>query len=404
MRTLDSTPAIVCLAHLGWDNVWQRPQHIFSRLARRYPILYINEPHVDGLPEGEPRLELVSDNGNVTAWQPVFPNRAAVLENWRALYLGLIERLLLDTGWTRLEGQKLVASRPLITWLYTPVPYYALDRIPSSLVVYDIMDELRNFKNAAADLKEREARVLQAADLVFAGGRSLYESRLGSHPNLHLFCSGVESEHFARALRADTEIAPEVADLPHPILGYYGVVDERLDLELLRSLAASYPEWSVAVIGPVAKIQPADLPQAPNLHYLGKQPYERLPNFLKAFDVCLMPFALNDATRYISPTKTLEYMAAHKPIVSTAVHDVVRNWGHVVYVAHDSSGFVAAVEQALAEDEQQRARRLAAERDILARNSWDQIARDMATLIETALLHKKEMRSPVPSVEPGSIR
>jgi glycosyltransferase involved in cell wall biosynthesis len=195
----------------------------------------------------------------------------------------------------------------------------------------------------------------------------------------------VEPHHFAQALDPATEVAAEIASLPHPILGYYGVIDERLDLDLLHALAAGYPHWSIVIVGPVAKIEPATLPCLPNIHYPGRQPYERLPNFLKGFDVCLMPFATNEATRSISPTKTLEYMAAHKPIVSTPVPDVIANWSDVVHIAADADQFAAAVNSALNESEAQRLKRHAREENHLAHSTWDYIAQQMQTQIEAIL-------------------
>jgi glycosyltransferase involved in cell wall biosynthesis len=260
-----------------------------------------------------------------------------------------------------------------------------LDHIPADLVVYDVMDELANFKNAASDLREREAILLRQAGVVFTGGRSMYESRKDRHPNVHLFASGVDPNHFAAALDPQTRVAEEIAALPRPILGYYGVIDERLDLELLARLAAGHPEWSIVMVGPVSKVDPADLPRRPNIHYPGQQPYERLPHFLKGFDVCLMPFAMNEATRFISPTKTLEYMAAHKPIVSTPVPDVVANWSDVVRIAATPQEFAAAVLRSLGESRLERDCRRSFERSHLAASSWDHIAGQMSYHILSAL-------------------
>ncbi len=379
-----AAPGILCLSHLAWDYVWQRPQHILSRLARHYPVLYVNEP-VLGPPNSEPYLKLIDKKDNLTAWQPMFPDRPDVLENWRSLYVGLVQELLLHHGWARRNGQKLMNQQPLLLWFYTPIPYYFLDHISADLVVYDVMDELANFKNAARDMPAREDRLLTEADVVFAGGLSLYQARQGRHPNLHLFRSGVEAGHFARVLHPATEMADEVAGLPHPILGYYGVIDERIDLDLLQAIAAKHPEWSIVMVGPVTKIEQNGLPRLNNLHYLGKQPYERLPHFLKAFDVCLMPFQINEATRYISPTKTLEYMAAHKPIVSTPVPDVVTNWSDVVRIAAGPEEFARAIKTALAEPESQQAARKAREKKHLAAYSWDRIAAEMNRLIRASL-------------------
>jgi len=365
------------------EPVWQRPQQILSRLAQHYSVIYVNEPFLTSLEE-EPHLKSVAVQGNVSAWQPFFPNRKEVVENWQENYVALVKNLIWEQQLPYQNGGT-AAAPPLIFWYYTPAPYYFLDHFPADLVVYDIMDELANFKNAAADLREREALLLERAHLVFAGGRTLYQARQGRHPHLHLFPSGVEPQHFACALQSATPIAPEISHFPFPVLGYYGVIDERIDLALLDGLAAEHPDWSIVMVGPVAKIDPADLPRRPNILYTGKQPYEKLPYFLKGFDVCLMPFAMNEATCSLSPTKTLEYMAAHKPIVSTPVPDVVTNWGDVVRIAEDKAGFAAAIQQALAETVMQRAWRIAFSKKYLACNTWDHIAKNMYHLIEDAL-------------------
>ena len=369
-------PTLLCLSHLGWDFVWQRPQHILSRLAAHFSLIYVNEPNLaapgsaDYPADGRPYLREVYRDKNVVAWQPIFPNRQEIHAHWREHYVRLVKSLLAP------------GERPIL-WFYTPTPYYFLDHIPASLVVYDVMDNLAGFKGASADLPEREAALLARADVVFTGGRSMYLERQDRHRNIHLFPSGVEPEHFAQAMNRKTPVAPEISRLyqngrsPQAVLGYYGVIDERIDLCLLCRLAADNPQWAIVMVGPVAKIDEEQLPRLPNIHYTGRQSYERLPQFLKGFDVCLMPFALNEATRTISPTKTLEYMAAHKPIVSTPIPDVVANWSDVVHLAWDPAAFATAVSQALCETPQEHEARIRREEALLASHTWDHIAAAM---------------------------
>jgi glycosyltransferase involved in cell wall biosynthesis len=254
-------------------------------------------------------------------------------------------------------------------------------------VVYDCMDELSQFKFAPPELLERERLLMRNADVVFTGGHKLWQSKSRLHPNVHFFGCGVDSAHFAKARLSET---PRPADLPEqdtPILGFYGVIDERVDYALIAHLAASFPEWTIAMAGPVVKVDPKDLPKAENILWLGQKQYAELPMYAKAFDVALMPFALNEATEYINPTKTLEYMAAGKPIVSTAVADVVRNFTPVVKVARSYDGFAAACRSA--------ARR--PEPDLIARGigmaadaSWESIVGTMRGLIADALEAKEE--------------
>jgi glycosyltransferase involved in cell wall biosynthesis len=203
------------------------------------------------------------------------------------------------------------------------------------------MDELAAFKNPPKQLLQREMALLSVADLVFAGGPSLYQAKRERHANAHCFPSSVDVRHFAQALeRANGHSAQ--ADIPHPRLGFYGVIDERFDGALTAALADAHPEWQVVLVGPVLKIDPATLPRRANIHYLGQQPYEALPQLLAGWDVCLLPFAQNDATRFISPTKVLEYMAAELPSVSTPIADVAQPYGHVVAIAGSAAEFIAA--------------------------------------------------------------
>ncbi|HVE49617.1 MAG TPA: glycosyltransferase [Casimicrobiaceae bacterium] len=202
------------------------------------------------------------------------------------------------------------------------------------------MDELSKFRYSPADLAQREAALLSTADVVFTGGYQLFTRKARHHANVHFYGCGVDSDHYAKAQRVETRIPADVAELPHPVLGYFGVIDERLDYELIGELAAAFDNGSVVMIGPVAKVDPATLPRQPNLHWLGQRSYDDLPAYVKAFDACLMPFALNEATENINPTKTLEYMAAGKPVISTAVADVVRHFTPIVQVATSGDEFI----------------------------------------------------------------
>ena len=316
------SPVLVCHSHLRWDWVYQRPQHLLSRLARRWPVIVEEEPVFDARPAG---LDVLPVAPNVTVLRPHRPidkdhDLGALVEDYVRMARG---------------------GRPAVRWFYSAMfaPYG--DRLgDDQVVVYDCMDELANFADAPAGLREAEARLLGRADVVFTGGRSLYESKRDRNPNVHCFPSAVEPEHFAKALDPALPLPADVAGLPRPIFGYYGAVDERLDYELIAALADANAGGSVVLVGPTIKVDPAALPKRPNLHYLGQKSYAELPGYLKAFDVCLMPWALNEATRTISPTKTLEYMAGGKPIVSTAVRDVVRDHGDLVFVAKDIPEFV----------------------------------------------------------------
>jgi UDP-galactopyranose mutase len=249
-------------------------------------------------------------------------------------------------------------------------------------VVYDCMDELSAFRFAPPELVKREAELLRLADVVFTGGRSLYNAKLGKHPNLHCFPSSVDVEHFAHA--SSTDEAADQRELPHPRFGWFGVIDERMDVGILDALAKAHPEWSIVMVGPVVKIDRASLPDQPNIYYLDSRTYDELPSYLAGWDVCIQPFALNESTRYISPTKTLEYMASGLPIVSTPITDVVDQYSHIVYLGGTPAEFIAACEKALAETPEGREARIRESRKVLAMTSWDNTASAMEDLIVAA--------------------
>lgn len=375
---------LICFSHLRWDFVFQRPQHLMTRFAKDVPVIYWEEiQHADTV---EPWLEVKSGGDNITVATPWLPFELTTAEK-RDILEGMLLKLLADR------------KGPYVRWYYTPRMLPWSDNVPAVAVVYDCMDELANFKNAPADLLPLEARLLARADVVFTGGRSLYEAKKDRHANTHCFPSSVDVAHFAHARVAGTDPADQIA-LSRPRLGFYGVIDERVDLGLVEQLATSRPDWSIVMLGPTAKIDENALPQRPNLHWLGSKTYNELPTYLRGWDVALMPFALNEATKFISPTKTPEYLAGGLPVVSTAIRDVVRDYGDLaaVHIADDVAGFIAGCEQALAQRQNDAAWR--AEVDtVLERTSWDNTQRSMAQLIAQAT----RKAAPVyPVVAPGS--
>jgi glycosyltransferase involved in cell wall biosynthesis len=335
--------SIVAHSHLRWDFVWQRPQQIFSRLADRHHVLFVEEPVHE---PGEAHLRIVEIQPNLVRAIPVLPAGGSVDEHC-ALLAPLLQRAM--------RMHPLLAGRfeTLVQWFYSPMCAPGmLGRLDEIAVVYDCMDELANFRFAPGDIGQRERFLLGRADVVFTGGLSLYEAKSRHHANVHMFGCGVDVEHFGGARDPQRPVPAPVADLPRPVLGYFGVIDERLDYDLIEQLAATFEGGSIVMAGPLAKVEASQLPCRPNIHWLGQQPYSGLPALVKGFDVCLMPFALNDATRYINPTKTLEYLAAGKPVVSTPIADVLRNFGEVVRVARSHEEFATHVRQALTPDPQ----------------------------------------------------
>lgn len=359
--------ALVVFSHLRWNFVYQRPQHLMSRLGLRWPVVFIEEP-VPGATED--RIEFIAAAPGVEVWRPhlrgpaqgFHPEHKAVLQK---LVAGAIREQAISSYWI---------------WFYTPMALPFAEGLQPEGIVYDCMDELSMFRGAPPELIAQEAALFQAADVVFTGGRSLYNAKKARHANVHCFPSSVDALHFRQGV-ADH---PLQADLPHPRLGYCGVIDERIDLDIIAGIADARPDWQVVMVGPVVKIDPASCPRRPNIHWLGQQGYAELPAFVNGWDVCLLPFALNESTRFISPTKTLEYMACGRPCVSTAIRDVVEPYGHVVPIHADAAGFVAASEGFLQRAQDARASHDRAVADIIARTSWDATAAAMAALIVRA--------------------
>jgi glycosyltransferase involved in cell wall biosynthesis len=358
-------PTIVVFCHLRWDFVFQRPQHLLTRLAQHFNVLVVEEPvHHDG---GDfLKKTVVADNITICR-----PHTACHEWGFHDAQISHLQPLLADLV---PEG-----VRPIV-WFYTPMALPLLQGLDPSLIVYDCMDELSAFKNPPKQLLQRESALLGMADVVFTGGPSLYEAKRTRHDNVYCFSSSVDAAHFGRALDRSIS-APQQAHLPHPRLGFYGVIDERFDIDMLRSIADARPEWQLVMVGPIVKIDQAQLPRNANIHYMGQANYDELPAYLAGWDVCLMPFAMNESTKFISPTKVLEYMAAELPIVSTPVNDVKVPYGHVVAIAETADAFIAACDAALAMTPDQTARMVQQEREIVANTSWDRTAKAMQEIL-----------------------
>ena len=379
-------PDIVTFTHLRWDFVFQRPQHLLTRCARLHRVFVIEEPVVDG---GAPRLDVSIRQQGIHLVVPRLP-------------AGLTAAAVADAQSSLLR--RFFRSQQIhdyVLWYYTPMAMEFTRGLRPRAVVYDCMDELSAFAGAPPAMQLREQELLKTADVVFTGGHALFESKRHSHPNVHAFPSSVDVDHFARA-RVEQPDRADQARIPHPRLGFFGVVDERMDLALLRRLSGLRPDWHLVVIGPVVKIDPAQLPTAPNIHYLGPKAYEELPAYIAGWDVALLPFARNDATRYISPTKTPEYLAAGLPVVSTSIRDVVRPYGinGLARIADEPADFAAAIEAALSEDRSARLRQVDA---FLTQTSWDGTWTQMYRLVSGVMAVRQDRLSAesLPAVSPG---
>lgn len=365
---------LVCLSHLRWNFVYQRPQHLLSRFAKQRRVFFVEEPIFSA--EASNRLDISTSQEGVSV---VVPHLSEGMSQ-EAIETKLKE--LLDELFAQAQ------IREYILWYYTPMALGFTDHLKPLVLVYDCMDELAAFKGAPPALLDREAELFKRADLVFTGGQSLYEAKRDRHPHVYAFPSSIEREHFAKARDLTDEPADQI-DIPHPRLGFFGVIDERMDIELLGGIAEARPEWHLVILGPVVKIDPAVLPRHANIHYLGGKSYQELPTYIAGWDVAMLTFARNESTRFISPTKTPEYLAAGKPVVSTSIRDVVRPYGEngFVEIADTVTDFIAAAEAVMNRDPHQSGwlDRVDA---FLAQNSWDSTWGQMVQLIEGVVSSK----------------
>ena len=367
------------LSHLRWDFVFQRPQHLLTRCSQNNRVIFWEEPCFDS---AGAFLEHKNASDSLSVLVPHLPEGLDSQQNCR-LQNALLKEFLQDE-----DIQEFVA------WYYTPMALEFTRDLEPRAVVYDCMDELSAFRGAPPGLRAAEAELFSRADLVFTGGQTLYQSKQTQHHSVHCFPSSIDYSFFSQA-REPSEEPADQASIPHPRLGYCGVIDERMDLDLLATVAAANPHWHFVMIGPVVKIANSDLPVADNIHYLGGKKYEELPSYLSGWDVALLPFALNESTRFISPTKTPEYLAAGLPVVSTPITDVVTPYGKDghVHIAATPSEFVQAISDAISSKDSQA--RLNKADALLSQNSWDLTWRRMARLVDDVVKqrgHEQRLR------------
>ena len=367
-------PDLLVFSHLRWDFVYQRPQHLLKRSALDRRVFFVEEPVFDN---GSMRLEVSERETNLKIVVPHLPEglRSEVAKT--AVLHDMVQRLLSENN-----------IHQYLAWYYTPMALDFTRHLRPMAVVYDCMDELSAFKGAPESLTHRERELFKLADLVFTGGQTLYEAKRNQHDAVFAFPSSIDRHHFMQA-RASVAEPADQQDIPHPRLGFFGVIDERFDVELLDEVSRQRPDWHFVIIGPVVKIDPAILPQRENIHYLGGKSYQELPAYIAGWDVALLLFAQNESTRFISPTKTPEYLAAGKPVVSTPIRDVIYPYGQMglVRIANDAQEFIAATEDLLGA-EATREKWLGTVDEFLATMSWDETWARMSRLIDDVLVKK----------------
>ncbi len=377
---------MVCFSHLRWNFVYQRPQHIMSRFAEQGRVFFLEEPVHH---EGKDMLKILQSGNNLMVVTPmlnskVVATRGSLLERERKLVNSLFARHKISD---------------FIAWYYTPMALKFSDHLTPRTIVYDCMDELSAFKFAPQELKIREAELFNKADVVFTGGNALYKSKKSYHPNIHSFPSSIDKDHFNKARRMENEPEDQM-NIPGPRFGFQGVLDERFNIKLIAEVASRKPEWNFIFVGPVVKIDPTDLPQGHNLHYLGAKKYEELPAYLSGWHVGMIPFEKNDSTKFISPTKTPEYLAAGKPVISSSITDVVHPYGEkgLVHIADDADTFISCATREFAKSPSQVDEWLGKVDTFLAPLSWDNTFRNMKEKIDACFSAKRKGEPKLKSV------
>jgi glycosyltransferase involved in cell wall biosynthesis len=368
---------LVCFSHLRWGFVFQRPNHLLSRFSKHQRVFFIEEPIFH---DGDDKLQIENYNENLFVVTPHIKGGLAEDEVHNR------QRKFIDKLFTNMNIDK------YFSWYYTPMALPFTDHLTPDVVVYDCMDELSAFKFAPPQLAILEKELLKKADVVFTGGQSIYEAKKDTHHNIYPFPSSIDKHHFgkARKIKQDPE---DQKHIPHPRFGFFGVIDERFDIELIDTVAKAKPEWQFILLGPIVKIDPESLPRYSNVHYLGGKKYEELPDYLAGWDIAMVAFAMNESTKFISPTKTPEYLAAGKPVISTPIRDVIRPYGDnkLVHIISNANEFIKAAEKELGK--KRKASWLKKVDDFLLYNSWDRSWGQMVRHIEDAYLLKSKLKT-----------
>ena len=384
LRGSVTQPDLICFSHLRWDFVYQRPQHLLTRCARDRRVFFIEEPVVT---KDSMRFDIHERAGGVRVVVPHLPEGLLSEIAITAVMRDMTRRLFIENN-----------IRSYLIWYYTPMALKFTMHFTPLASIYDCMDELSAFNGANSRLPEWEKELLRHVDLVFTGGQSLYDAKCKLHPAVFSFPSSVDVSHFGQARTMSDDPADQM-DIERPRLGFFGVIDERFDIELLDAVANERPNWKFIIIGPVVKIDARSLPQRANIHYLGPKKYDDLPAYLANWDIALLLFAKNKSTRFISPTKTPEYLAAGKPVISTSIRDVIRPYAELklVNIADTASDFIAAAEQILAKPHPP-TDWLTRVDDFLAEISWDKTWEQMSRLVHQRLEGRRQAASASPQI------
>lgn len=382
---------IVHFAHGRWNDIWRTRQHIFSRLALKNTVLYV-EPKIYALSDvrlGEvsreewrvPRLQHEADGLWVyrhPVWAPhtLRPGLATLTRQLR--------RLALRRAMARL------GMRQPITWVFQPKDAELVGALGERLTVCHVNDEYSAYRYHSPEkrrhIQEQERQLLSRADLVIVTSQALLEAKAYLNPHIALVPNGVDLAAFERVRQANMPPPEDIAQLPRPLVGYSGHISVRLDLPLLAEIARQHPEWSLPLVGSVyekgCEEELKDLRALPNVHFLGEKAPQQVPQYIFAFDACLIPYQQGEETRNINSIKLYEYLAAGKPVVTIDMPSL-NGFRHVIRVADSAETFITELEAALQEADPallEERRRLAAE------NTWEQRVEQISTIVQARLM------------------
>jgi len=359
-------PYLIVFSHIRWNCIYQRPQNLMSRLAYHYRVLFIEEPIYEQTVSRYPTLEYSCQGPNIEVLTPRTGVPTAGFNQQQASILApLLEEYLLAN-----------CIEDYAIWFYTPMAYSFIDYLQPKAVIYDCTEIDSERDEDSMEWREMEEALVDHADTIFTSGPSLYDSKRDIHPNVHCLPNAVDMVHFSperllQTSHSSTDVAQLQEKIGFPRLGFFGVIDERIDFDLLAKVAEARPDWNIVMLGPIKNVNESELPKYPNIHWLGMHSYERLPYFLATWDVCFLPYIVNDLTGFINPCQTLEYMAAEKPVVSTAIPDIAAMYEDVAHFVHTPKQFIEQCETLLSHTAVERSALVSGMLTAVWRMSWD---------------------------------
>jgi len=341
---------IVCFSN-DWSGDPLSKTHIMRLLARDNRVLWVNSIGYR-TPSVTSKADLGRAWNKLRAWQQPIREVEKNIFVFNPMAIPVYGRpavRAINQRWLKFQVRRAMRKlgfRNVIDWVFNPAAAVVAGTLGEDVLIYHCVDEFSAFSGVAADaILELEEQLLRKSDLVIVSSDLLLQSKQKFNPNTVLVRHGVDHAHFRKALDPHTPVPAEVAHLPHPVVGFFGLIADWVDVELMAQIAQRHPEGSLVVLGK-ATTDVSMLERLPNVHLLGRKPYEALPGYSKAFDVAINPFRINQLTLNSNPLKVREYLAAGLPVVSTDLPEVAVLG--LCRLATDGEQFLREVDAALA--------------------------------------------------------